>query len=267
MNYEISIIMGIYNCADTLDDAIQSILNQTFKNWKLIMCDDCSTDNTFEIAKRYSKKYSNIFVLKNEINMGLNYTLNRCLKNVDTKYVARMDGDDISERNRLEKEYDFLENNEKYALVSTHMVCFDEKGDWGIWKTKENPEKDDFIKSSPFCHGACLIRTQAIKKVCGYSEENKFLRIEDWHLWYKFYKEGFIGYNIQEPLYKMRDDRNATKRRKFKYRINEANLKFLIINEFGISKFKYIYVLKPLILGIIPLKLYEFLHRYHLKNK
>ena len=57
----ISIIMGIYNCSETLDDAINSILNQTYKNWKLIMCDDASSDDTYSIAEGYAQKYNNYF--------------------------------------------------------------------------------------------------------------------------------------------------------------------------------------------------------------
>ena len=59
----ISIIMGIYNCAATLDEAINSILNQTYKNWKLIMCDDASSDDTYSIAEGYAKNYKNSFII------------------------------------------------------------------------------------------------------------------------------------------------------------------------------------------------------------
>ena len=77
---KISVIMGIYNCADTLENAIQSILGQTIKDWELIMCDDGSQDNTYEMARLFSEKYpEKIVLLKNEKNQGLNYTLNRCL--------------------------------------------------------------------------------------------------------------------------------------------------------------------------------------------
>lgn len=62
----ISIIMGIYNCSETLDDAINSILNQTYKNWKLIMCDDASSDDTYSIAEGYAQKYNNIILIKNK---------------------------------------------------------------------------------------------------------------------------------------------------------------------------------------------------------
>ena len=75
----VSVIMGIYNCADTLGAAIDSLLAQTFTDWNLVMCDDGSRDATYEVAERYRRTYpERITLLKNEQNMGLNYTLNRC---------------------------------------------------------------------------------------------------------------------------------------------------------------------------------------------
>ena len=80
-NPEISVIMGMYNCADTLSEAIESILNQTMKEWELIMCDDGSSDATYEVAELYMKRYpEKMILLRNRENRGLNYTLNRCLK-------------------------------------------------------------------------------------------------------------------------------------------------------------------------------------------
>ena len=73
MDEKVSIIMGVFNCSETLAEAIDSILNQTYTDWKFIICDDGSTDNTFQIIKEYQKRYSDKFViLKNEKNMGLN---------------------------------------------------------------------------------------------------------------------------------------------------------------------------------------------------
>ena len=91
-NPEISVIMGMYNCADTLSEAIESILNQTMKEWELIMCDDGSSDATHEGAELYRKRYpEKMILLRNRENRGLNYTLNRCLKAAKGKYIARMD--------------------------------------------------------------------------------------------------------------------------------------------------------------------------------
>ncbi len=259
--YKITIIMGIYNCEKTLDEAIESLLSQTCKDWKLVMCDDGSTDDTYNVAQKYANAYENIFLIKNEKNLGLNATLNHCLEYADTEYTARMDGDDISLPERFEKELAFLETHPEYDIVSSNMVYFDENGDWGKSRSLEIPQKEDFVKGTPFCHAPCIVRTEAYKKVGGYSVVDKLLRVEDYHLWYKMYLLGYRGYNLQETLYKMRDDREAMGRRKFKYRINEARVKKWIIRDFKLPFRNYIHVLRPIIVGLLPVCIYKKLHR------
>ena len=212
---KVSIIMGIYNCADTLKDAVDSILEQSFNDWELIMCDDGSTDQTLEIAQQYAEKYPNRFiVIRNKDNQGLNYTLNHCLKYAQGEYIARMDGDDLSLSDRLEKEVAFLDCHPEYAIVSTPMIFFDDKGDWGCSQAIEVPQIKDFVNHAPFhCHAPCMIRKEAYLAVGGYTVDKRLLRFEDCNLWYKLYTAGYRGYNLQEPLYKMRDDRNAYHRR------------------------------------------------------
>lgn len=226
----ISIIMGIYNCDKYLRESIDSILNQTYKEWELIICDDASADNTYEIAKEYEEKYPHkILVLRNEVNKGLNYTLNKCFKYATGEYIARQDGDDISFQTRLKKEVDFLEKNKEYALVTSSMITFDELGDWGIVRNSERPNKYDFIKGSPINHAPCMIRREVFEEVNGYTVDKKLLRVEDYHLWFKIYERGYIAYSIQEPLYKMRDDFSAIKRRNWKNRVNEVRVRWLRI--------------------------------------
>lgn len=253
--------MGIYNCEQTLSEAIDSILAQTYTNWELIMCDDGSKDNTFFIAKQYLEKYpEKVILLKNEKNMGLNYTLNNCLKHATGDFIARMDGDDISLLQRFEKEIAVFDV-EDVAIVSTSMILFDESGDWGITKVKRYPQKSDLIYKTPFCHAPCLVKKEAYDAVGGYSENKKLLRVEDYHLWIKMYEKGYKGINLEEPLYKMRDDRNAQYRRKFKYRLNEAYVKGYAIKHLKLPFYKYVYCLKPILLGLCPSFIYKFLHR------
>lgn len=147
---KVSIIMGIYNCAATLPEAIDSILAQTFPDWQLVLCDDGSKDNTYAVAKAYQERIPDkIILLQNEQNMGLNHTLNRCLQAATGEYVARMDGDDVSLPSRLEKEVAFLDAHPEYAIVSSPMIFFDESGDWGRSYAIKEPTKRDFIKHSP----------------------------------------------------------------------------------------------------------------------
>lgn len=265
---KISVIMGIYNCSDTLEEAIESLLNQTYSDYEIIMCDDGSSDETYEKAKEYEHKYPNkIRVLKNEFNLGLNKTLNRCLKEAKGEYIARMDGDDISLPERFQKEVDFLDRHPEFAIVSSPMIYFGENGDWKSGKAIEYPKKKDFIKHSPFfCHAPCMVRKEAYEAVKGYSEDPRTLRFEDCHLWYKMYSKGYKGYNFQEPLYKMRDDRNAFKRRTLKSRMNAVYVKYVGFKMLHMPWYTYLYIIRTLIisviLGIMPEKIYMYLHTH-----
>lgn len=261
---KVSFIMGIYNCEKTLQASIDSIIRQTYTNWELIMCDDASKDNTYNIAIEYASKYQNITVIKNDTNQGLNYTLNRCLKYAKGEYIARQDGDDISMPERLEKQVKFLDENPEYALISSWMTHFDENGEWGIWKQPERPDKMDFLSRPPFCHAAAVIRKSVFDEVQGYSINKFLLRVEDYNLWFKIYAKGYKGYNLQEALYKMRDDRSAFLRRKYKYRINEAYVKIDGFKKLKIPFRYYIYVARPLLVGVLPGIIYHKLHKLKL---
>lgn len=263
---EISVIMGIYNCEATLDEAIQSILNQSFADWELILCDDGSEDHTLQIAQKYQRKYpEKIVVLKNERNLGLNETLNRCLSAATGEFIARMDGDDLCEPERFEEELRFLKENPEYAIVSTDMSYFDETGTWGRISHPTFPQRKDFLIGSPFCHAPCMVRKEAYDAVGGYSVDKKLLRMEDYHLWIKMYAKGFKGHNIGKIMYKMRDDRNAYNRRKFKYRLNEAYVRLLAVKELKLPVYGVIYALRPILVGLLPKKIYDLLHKRYLK--
>lgn len=168
----ISIIMGIYNCADTLGDAIESIFAQTYTDWELIMCDDGSKDSTYEIAKKYiqDNPQRRIKLLRHEFNRGLNQTLNDCLSVARGEYIARMDADDISLPMRLEKELNALEKEPELAIVSCPMIHFDENGDWVTGKcNRPYPQKRDLVFGTIHAHAPCIVRAEAMKAVQGYS--------------------------------------------------------------------------------------------------
>lgn len=263
---KITVIMGAYNCADTLSQALESIFAQTYKDWDIVICDDGSSDGTKELARKYSEKYPDkIKLLENTENIGLNRTLNKCLHYVTGEYIARMDADDISLPERLEKEVSFLDSHPEYAIVSSPMIYFDENGDWGHGAMQERPIAIDFINGTPFCHAPSMYRTEAMKKVGGYSTDKRTIRAEDYDLWFRMYANGFIGYNLQQPYYKMRDDNNAYHRRKFKYCLNEAYVRFKGFKMLKLPVTVYPKVLRPIIVGLLPKKLYLKLH--HAKKR
>lgn len=259
---KISVIMGIYNCATTLAEALDSLLDQTYQGFKVIMCDDGSKDGTIEIAQKYVYEYPGKFILiSNEHNMGLNYTLNHCLEYADTEYVARMDGDDLSLPDRFEKEVNFLDSHPEYAIVSGPMIYFDEHGEFRRGKAGGEVSKMDFLHGTPFCHAPCMVRKEAYDLVGGYTVSPKLLRVEDYHLWFKMYAAGFIGWNLSDPIYAMRDDRNAKKRRVFKNRINAFHLQLWGYKQLKIPVRYWFYAFRPIIVGLLPTPLYKILHR------
>ncbi len=262
----ISVLMGIYNCSNTLEEAVECVIKQTFTDWELIMCDDCSSDNTYEIACEIAKKDERIKVIKNDKNITLAPTLNRCLKEAKGKYCARMDGDDVCSPDRFQKEYEVLENHPEFAVVSVFMNHYDDQGVFGKSEFPENPTYEDFAIHTPFCHAGCMIRTDVLRDLDGYSELSDAERIEDYDLWFRLYEKGYKGYNIQEILYSMRDDRNALNRRKFRYRLTEYKLRKKIVNTFKLS-FKYkMRAYRPIILGFVPTPIYKILHKVNLNK-
>ena len=267
---KISILMGIYNCAPTLREAIDTIVAQTYDNWEFIICDDGSKDESHAIALEYAAKDPKRFrIIQNEKNLGLNATLNKCLRLADGDYIARMDGDDLCEPDRFEKEAAFLNDHPEYAIVSCHMTMFDDSGTWGLVTTKEMPQTRDFPTTVPmFVHAACMIRREAFLDVDGYTEDKRLLRVEDYHLWYKFYARGYRGYNLQEPLYHMRDDRNATHRRNSQARKNGIYATFVGFKMVKLPAWMYVYAVKNALVEtvkiLMPDAVYEFFHKKRL---
>lgn len=264
---KVSIIMGIYNCEQTLQRCFESLLQQTFTDWQLIMCEDGSQDNTYKIAKQIQKHHpEKVIVLRNQKNLGLNETLNRCLAVATGEYIARQDADDLSLPERLKLEVDFLDNHPEYALVSGRKDHFDEEGIWGNLGDVEKPTMKDIFFGPPFCHPASMMRNSVLRQVGGYSVAQRLIRVEDYHLWYKFYRAGFKGYNLQQTIYLYADDRKAYSKRNWQNRLNEMHLKHLILKEERLPWYYHLFALRPIIVGLLPTSIYHHLHRYRLRN-
>ncbi len=259
--YRISVLMGIFNCSSTLQVALDSLYVQTYQGFKIILCDDGSKDDTLKIAEENARLHDNVVVIKNPKNMGLNYTLNHCLEYADTEYIARMDGDDICDPTRFEKEIIFLDEHPQYAIVSTPMHYFDEEGIFRTGRRNGEVKLKNIPKSTPHCHAPCMVRTEAMKAVGGYSVAKRLIRVEDYHLWIKMYAAGYRGYNIDEPLYSMRDDRNAKSRRKWRNAYNNFYVKNLAVSMLHLPFWMRIYSLRQFLVKMLPEFIYNKLHK------
>lgn len=263
----ISVLMGIYNCAPTLAEALDSLYAQTYQDFKIILCDDGSKDNTYAVAKEYADKHDNIVLVRNEKNMGLNYTLNRCLEYADTEFIARMDGDDISKPERFKVEIDFLDAHPEYGVVSNPCTYFDKGGIFRVGVGKGDIIAKDFLFRSPVSHAPCMARTNVFKAVGGYTVDDYLLRVEDYHLWFKIYAAGYKLYQMHDSHYMMRDDRNAMRRRTWKNRRNEFYVKWIGYPMIGLPWYYRIYCFRPVIIGLLPNALYQWVRKNQLMHK
>lgn len=258
----ITILMSCFNCEETIDRAINSLFSQSYPNWILFLCDDGSSDNTKEKILQYSIKYpEKIKVFLNEKNEGLTYSLNKMIKDVKTEYIARMDSDDVSIYSRLEKQISFLDSNPEFSFCGSYIDKFDENGVYCTFKYIEKPQSKDFYWNSPYAHPTVMIKTKAILEVFGYRDIEKTVRCEDYDLWFRLYEKGYKGYNIQEPLLQYYEGRNSFNKRKFKYRINECKIRFEGFKRLNLYPLGIIYVVKPLIVGVIPGRILNKLKR------
>lgn len=252
----ISVIMGVYNIENLVvfHDAMQSVINQTDRDFEFIICDDGSTDSTWDILIGYQKKDDRIRLLRNGHNLGLAATLNRCIKHSRGDYIARQDADDVSDAMRFEKQVEYLKLHPELSFVGSNVKLFDEGGVWGNRDFPENPVNKDFLFGQPFIHGSLMFRREALLAVNGYKSSRETRRAEDYELLMRMYSEGMCGANHQEYLYSFMEDRAAQKRRRYRYRIDEMVVRYRGFKKMELLKnlHNWIYVIKPLIVGLIP---------------
>ena len=176
----VSILMPVYNAEPYLSEAIQSMLNQTYADFELIILDDCSTDRSAEVVQTFSD--ARIVYHRNEVNSGLANNLNTGLKLATGKYIARMDGDDISLPHRLQTQVDFLESHPDIDLCSCAMQMFG--ADNQLWIRDRYPEqvKITMMFYSAVLHASSVFRRDVFEKNNLYYKQETF-PAEDYDLW------------------------------------------------------------------------------------
>ncbi len=261
----VSVIMGTYNGSRWIGRAVKSILNQTYDNIELIICDDASTDNTVEIVKEIACKDNRVKFVSNEVNSGLNISLNKCIDTSNGEYIARMDDDDISELDRIEKQVSFLEEHPEYAIVGCSKRFFDEDGVWGQSKAKKTPTIADVFTSHAFSHPTVMIRRDALTSVGNYSTDKLNRRGQDYDLWCKLYLAGYRGYNLEDFLFNYYESKTSVSRRKLKYRIDHIKKQLIWRKRLGLSLSYLRYPLMDVIKCFLPSCLYRQLRKRKFK--
>lgn len=195
----VSVVLPVYNGDKYIKRAVDSILNQTYENFELIVINDGSKDGTLDILKSFEKKDKRVKVVSRE-NKGLIYTLNEGFSLAKGTYLARQDDDDFSYPCRLEKQVEFMESNSKYAMCGTAYNVVDE--DFKHLRKYYLPVSYSSIKSnlfdSCFGHGTVMIRKSMIEDMEWYRKD--VLHVEDYDFFIRIAKK-YPVYNLPDFLY------------------------------------------------------------------
>lgn len=209
----VSIITPNYNCERFIAQTIDSVLSQTYQNWEMIIVDDCSTDNSYNIAVEYAKNDKRIIVLRNESNSGAAISRNKALDNAKGEYIAFLDSDDLWEQNKLEKQLKFMEENNCDFSFSRYSLIDEENNSLG--KTANIVKKLSYFKLLHHDYIGCLTamyRFDIAKDIRSYNIKNN----NDYGLFLQVVKKAKNAMGINEVLAFYRIRRAGISRKKFK---------------------------------------------------
>lgn len=258
----VSIIMGVYNGEKRVQRCVDSIIAQTYEKWELIICDDCSTDNTFEVLHDLQKKDQRIVVIQNDKNSKLAYSLNHCLKYAKGEYIARMDDDDISYPQRLEVEVNFLNTHPEYDVVGSSTEVSDGEKIVSVRVSrKEIPSREDLFYGPCHMHPTIMMRKEAYERLNGYTVCERTNRGQDWDLWFRFYAMGMRGYNLKEPLLQYHESPSDFKKRNIKTAWMYTRTALFGYRLLGYPIYKYVYAFKPILSALVPSQLLRMYHK------
>lgn len=237
MSPEITVLMPVYNAEQFLREAMDSILNQSFRDFEFLIIDDGSTDASISMIQQYQDP--RIRLIRNEKNMGISPTLNRGIELASSDLIARMDADDISYPNRLQKQYDYMRSHPDCALLSTwaRVITYDKKF-VRMEKYRSNFYYYNLTFECWMYHPTVMFRRKPVMDVGMYSMPFS----EDYDLFWKLSTKYEIG-NLAEPLvdYRLSPTSLNTVLRKVEYDIaNEENvlrnIRYYMGSDFSISK-------------------------------
>lgn len=202
-NPAVSVLMTVYNPGKYLSEAVESILNQTYQDFEFVMINDGSTDGSKKVLDDYAKTDDRIRLFHQE-NHGLVYSLNRGLKLAKGKLVARMDSDDVSLLERLQKQVDYFSKHPDTVLLGTTFAEIDQDGRQTRVLTvllEDDDIRRDMYFRCPFAHGSVMFRKDAMLEIGGYRQA--MWPAEDYDAWGRLRGKGDFA-NLPELLFQYR---------------------------------------------------------------
>ncbi len=207
----VTVIMSAYNAEDHIESAVRSIMSQTYKNLEILICDDCSKDKTFGILTDLAAEDNRISIIHNEMNLKLPKSLNKLIDMAKGEFIARMDADDVSLPERIEKEVLFLLEHTDYSIVGTNAYRVLQNRIVGQFFVPTKNHDIQILKNylAVFIHPSVLIRTEVLKK---YKYNESYSYTQDFELWQRLLKEN-KGANLRQKLLYYRVEASQNKQK------------------------------------------------------
>lgn len=221
---KVSIVLPTYNGSDFIKKSVDSIINQTFEDWELLIVNDCSTDNTLDIAKEYELKDSRIKVIDNKVNQKLPASLNIGFSEAKSEYLTWTSDDNYYAPNALEKMVKVLDDNKDTGFVYCNQYVVDEEDNIIYQNPQNNPNKI----FNGCCIGACFMYTRSNLDQYGKYREDLFCA-EDYEYWLRLYTAGVKFKHLPDFLYYYRNNPQsltATKQNIVQLRTSEVKLEY-----------------------------------------
>jgi glycosyltransferase involved in cell wall biosynthesis len=231
MNDLISIVLPVYNGARFLRESIDSVLAQTHRNWELLILDDCSTDETPEIAKEYAEKDPRIHYHRNEVNLKLPGNLNAGFRMARGSYLTWTSDDNRFRPMALEKMLAALKQHNAHLAYASYQVIDEDGNDTFVMNV--DPRGAEHILGSNVV-GACFLYTREVYEKVGEYDTTLFL-VEDFDYWQRVFMK-FPGIAIQEVLYDYRQHGGSLTSTKNQKRYGEVLEKMLVTNRPGFGR-------------------------------
>lgn len=211
----VSIITPVYNCEKLLPKTIECVMNQTYKNWELLLVDDCTQDNSAKVIKEYIKKDKRIKYFKLEENSGAAIARNKALKESNGRFIAYLDADDLWKKEKLENQVKFMLDN-NYAFTCTDYEKIDEDGN-SLNKVIKIPAKVNyslFLRNTIIQTVGVMVDTNLVEKDLLVMPNIR--RRQDAATWCQLLKNGYDCYECPENLSYYRVVSNSLSSNKFK---------------------------------------------------
>jgi glycosyltransferase EpsE len=256
-----SVLITVFNDERFLPTALDSLLQQEFDDYEVIIVDDCSFDSTPAIINDYSSKFRSFKAIRNSENFGLGRSLTIGSESCRGEFIMRFDSDDVCFSNRMLVAFNYISSHPEIDILGSSAVIIDYHGTKTGLRSVPLKHADiaNKVWACPFIHPSVFLRRSAYHSIGGY--DPSISRCCDYDLWFRAVKFNLHFHNIVEPLIYYRHDINTQRKNSTRYLFEQAAVGLRWCWRLKLSYWKYLAVVYPFIRGLLPLRIKSALYK------